>query len=104
MHPRTLLAVLPVLLAACNTITGSEDLSVEQTGAGNGAGGSSTVGAGGNGGTPDPGPMTVAADGVNITQIAVYQGPKRTIMGGMDSFVVPLVAGRDALIRVFVQT
>jgi hypothetical protein len=43
---------------------------------------------------------------VSITQVAIYQGPKRVLMGGMQTgtVLVPVVAGRDALVRVFVQT
>jgi hypothetical protein len=51
-------------------------------------------------------PSTGAATGVSITQVAIYQGPKRVLMGGMQTgnVTVPVVAGRDALVRVFVQT
>lgn len=43
---------------------------------------------------------------MNITQVALYQGPKLLLMGGTQTGVVtvPVVAGRDALVRVFVQT
>jgi hypothetical protein len=50
--------------------------------------------------------LLVGAPGVRITQVAIYQGPKRVLM--LDGFPgqsnVPLVAGRDALVRVFYAT
>lgn len=49
---------------------------------------------------------TIGAPGVTIDQIAIYQGVKRTLVVGgepVDSDV-PLIAGRDALVRVFYST
>ena len=122
MLPRTLLAAAPLvaLLAACNDITGVNGLVLPGgssgagagSGSGAGNGGSSGAGAGGAGqggagaGGTTTGPVLGAATGVTITQVAIYQGPKRLLMGGTQSGVVtvPVVAGRDALVRVFVQT
>ncbi len=43
---------------------------------------------------------------MTISEIAIYQGPKLVLMGGTQTgtVAVPVVAGRDALIRVFVTT
>ncbi len=48
----------------------------------------------------------IGAPGVTITEVAIYQGPKCTVMSGgvAQSCDVPLVNGRDALIRVFYAT
>ncbi|MCA9625184.1 MAG: hypothetical protein KC731_39445, partial [Myxococcales bacterium] len=47
----------------------------------------------------------VGAQGVNITQVAMYQGPERILQqnGQPLASTTPLVAGRDALIRVYYQ-
>jgi hypothetical protein len=52
-----------------------------------------------------PQPQLIGAPGVTITEVSVYQGPKCTIMSGGVARVcdVPLINGRDALIRVFYQ-
>jgi len=60
-------------------------------------------------GTPEPsGPardMLVAVPGVSVQQIAVYQGLKRPLMvdGAPANSDIPVVSGRDALIRVFIK-
>ncbi len=133
MLRNTLIAATPLiaLLAACNGITGVNDLSVDYgpsgsgAASGNGGGAGSGTGAGTTGagastsgttgvgagmttttGTTVTGPTQGPATGVTITQIAIYQGPKRILMGGTQTgtVTVPVVAGRDALVRVFVQT
>ncbi len=51
-------------------------------------------------------PEPIGAPGVTIEEIAIYQGVKRTLVVGgevVDSDV-PLIAGRDALVRVFYST
>lgn len=50
-------------------------------------------------------PQLIGVPGVTITEVAVYQGPKCTIMSGGMARVcdVPLINGRDALVRVFYQ-
>ena len=48
------------------------------------------------------GASTIGAPGVWFDGLALYQGPKRTLMvGGTPGQGVPIVAGRDALFRVF---
>lgn len=57
------------------------------------------------GGGGPSGPSTIGAPGVALNEIAIYQGPKRQVMvGGAPAEGVPLVAGRDALFRVFHAT
>jgi hypothetical protein len=115
-----------VPLAACNSLTGVDDLVVSNSsGAGGatgaGAGGSTVSGRGvttGDGtsavttgdavtsstGDPLPPPL-VAAQGVTINQIAIYQGVKRVLMqdGNAPASKVPVVAARPALVRVFAK-
>ncbi|MFO0758456.1 MAG: hypothetical protein U0359_18330 [Byssovorax sp.] len=116
-------ARLPILLlgalsaAACNSVTGVDDLVLEAdapTSGGHG-GGATTGGAGGSTGTttssgttssgmPAPPQETmVPADGVTITKISLYQGVERKLMekGAAASSKTPIIAGRDALVRVF---
>lgn len=59
----------------------------------------------GSGGTP-PAPSFVGATGVAISRIAIYQGVERNLMdqGAPAQSNVPLVAGRDAMLRVFYTT
>jgi peptidase M66-like protein len=110
-------------LVACNALTGIDDLVIgDSTG---GAGG--TTGAGGtsvsspaattgdgpsavtsgevaaSSSTGAPQPTLVPADGVTITQIAMYQAVKRVLMqdGSTPMSKVPIVAARPALVRVF---
>lgn len=54
-------------------------------------------------GTP---PKLVGAAGVSITRIAIYQGVERNLMdqGAPVQSTVPLIAGRDAMVRVFYAT
>jgi hypothetical protein len=128
-HSRTLLTVLLVAapVVACNALTGADNLVIDddfgeqgsagsQTGNGAGAtgtGGAATTGTGagatgtGTGGStatgnPPPDPLGDAL-GVGINEIAVYQGVKRQLManGAAVPSTTPVVAGRDALIRVF---
>jgi hypothetical protein len=53
-----------------------------------------------------PQTLLVGAKGVSITQVAVYQGPKRVLMqnGQPQASDLPLVAGRPAWLRLFHQT
>jgi hypothetical protein len=48
----------------------------------------------------------VGARGVSVSQVAIYQGLKRTLMldGAPQPDGVPLVAGRDALLRIYYDT
>ncbi len=63
-------------------------------------GGESSAGTGG-----PSGPDYLPADGVTITEVAIYQGVERVLMkDGAAPAGVPVVAGRDALVRVFYST
>ena len=115
---RTLFATALLLtgalpLTACNALTGVDDLVISAgAGGATGAGGAASGGGGrtassdaassSSTGEPQPPPF-VAAEGVSIGQIALYQGVKRVLMqdGNTPSSKVPVVAGRPALIRVF---
>lgn len=72
------------MLAACNAVTGVSDLRLE--------------------GDEVPRDPMVPAGGVSITEIDLYQGTKRELMnGGMPaSSTVAIVAGRPALMRLFI--
>jgi hypothetical protein len=101
-------------LAGCNALTGVDDLVIGAAGAGGsgGAGGASVGGPGpttatgdavtSSTGEPLPPPL-VAAQGVSIDQIAIYQAVKRVLMqdGNAPDSSVPIVAGRPALVRIF---
>jgi len=54
----------------------------------------------------EPEPVLVAANGVTIQEVAIYQGLKRDLMlaGAVTEGGVPLIAGRDAIVRVFYAT
>jgi hypothetical protein len=112
-------------LSACNSITGINYLAVHDdsgtTYAGGdttGSGGLAFSGEGGSTGSstsdvsstatgtvipPDP---LVGAPGVAIADIAVYQGVKRPLVanGALATSDIPIVAGKDAMIRVFAHT
>jgi hypothetical protein len=110
-------------LAGCNALTGADDISFgdeegERTGSGSGSGGSTGTGGEGQGGVGngqvtgggDTGgttqqPLMVEAAGVTINEISLYQGVRRPLVeGGVPvSSNIPIVAGRDALVRVFVS-
>ncbi len=128
LHRRSLLTAALLFvggssLFACNAITGVDDLVIGDVPSGTGGagqtsttgtgivgvgqGGSSVVstGAMGTGASP-PVDVLVDAAGVSIDEIAIYQGVKRPLMQGgvAASSSIPVVAGRDALMRVFVST
>ena len=95
-------------LAACNALTGADDLVIKD---GDGRGGNGSSNGSGNGAGAGSGETTgatmgepmAAATGVNLREVALYQGVKRPLMAGgarADSDV-PIVQGRDALLRVF---
>jgi hypothetical protein len=54
---------------------------------------------------PPPPPRLIATTGVTIKEIALYQAVKRPLMvdGAAATSDIPIVAGRDALLRVFVD-
>src|SRR5262249_12831173 len=93
------------LLVACNALTGADHPTTSMPGAGGASSTTSVTGSGaraaGGGGTGGAGPTMAAAPGVTISQIAMYQGVKRSLVGGSPStsgVTVPIVAGRDALV------
>jgi len=49
----------------------------------------------------DGGPDLVGAPGVTIEEIAIYQGVKRSLFGGDDGQDIPIISGKEALVRVF---
>lgn len=59
--------------------------------------------ANGSTGSQDPDPIVEAA-GLSISEIAIFQGVKRPLMAGGAAVAsdIPIVAGRDALLRVYV--
>jgi hypothetical protein len=83
------------LVGAC----GSDGGSSGGSGAGAGTGGAGTGGGGTGGSTAD----FVGVHGLSVTQVAVYQGPERILAlgGAAQPPTVPLVAGRDAMVRIF---
>ncbi len=103
------------LAAGCNLITGADGVQlvagpVGGSGAANGSGSGSNTSVNANtgvGGTADSGsgnnaPL-VAADGVTVTEVKLYQGVERPLMkDGVElNSNIPIVAGRDAFLRVF---
>src|SRR5262245_17278158 len=125
MRSRTSLVIVALAvgasLSACNALTGVDDLEVDgdtaKTGNPSGTGGGGGAGTGGSGiggvglagsgtGAQPPAPELVEAQGVTITEIAVYQGVKRPLMqnGAASTSKTPIVAGRDAFFRVFYTT
>ncbi len=127
LHHRTLAALLVTLAtsAACNSITGTDELVVGDPGK---TGGQTddddddgtddgTDAGGGDGGTSGDGSSTSATSstssgqpqqlvdvaGVGFVDVSFYQGVKaRLVAGGAPtSPTVSVVAGRDALVRVF---
>ncbi len=61
---------------------------------------------GDEGAAPGPsGPDYLPADGVTITEVAIYQGVERILMkDGAAPMGAPVIAGRDAIVRVFYTT
>ncbi|MSP26717.1 MAG: hypothetical protein EXR75_16565 [Myxococcales bacterium] len=79
---------LALSFAACNFVTGAD--SIELT---------SDVGSGGG----NSAPAYLVADGITLTSVAIYQGVERVLAkDGMPvNQGVPVVEGRDALVRFF---
>lgn len=96
---------------ACNVVTGADDVRFadddgETTGSNaNGAGGSTGAGGQGTGAGIDTSEL-LPSDVASITGIELYQSVRRPLMqnGGPASSNVPLVAGREALMRIFYTT
>jgi hypothetical protein len=119
------LGITALTTAACNVISGADQIELvpdvkadgaTTTGAGGGAAvttanSSSSTGLGdvapdtttttGTGSMVDTDP--VLADGISVTEVKLYQGIERPLMkaGAPVSSKVPIVAGRDAYLRVF---
>ena len=97
-------------LAACTVQNEAEKRGSGHGGSSSGAdsGNSSSSAGDGGGGTISTGPQQqlVGAAGVTIRELALYQGVKRPLMenGAVADSDIPVVQGRDALIRVFVDT
>ncbi len=90
--------------AACGSSSGTNNSTGGAGGAGGAGAGGTGGGQAGSGGT-NSGTVHTAA-GVTITEVAIYQGPKRTVMAdgkAVDSDV-PLIAGRPGIVRVFYST
>lgn len=126
--PATLYALLFALaaaaLAGCNLMTGADGLTLgddddpvtapeegvggQPTGSsssGEAGAGAGAVGGEGQGAAP-PGASMLPADGVSVDKVVIYQGVERPLMqgGAPASVTTPVVAGRDALVRVFYTT
>lgn len=109
--------------AACNSLTGADALIIDpgddgdddDGNGGDGPGATGNGGAGpsgpgpatGTGGMPvePPEDTTSPATGVTIEEVAIYQGVKRSLMkGGAPANGVPVIADRQALLRIFTST
>lgn len=84
--------------AALGSVIGAGGL-----GCGDDGGAGSGGGDGAGGGTTTTVQAEIAAPGVGIREVSLYQGVRRPIMldGALVDSTVPIVAGRDAVIRVF---
>lgn len=111
-----LLASAP-LTGGCNYLSGANDLAVQEGRSkakrgseeapqgGEGAGPVDQTTSTGTGDQPPPSETFADATGVSIQSIAIYQGVKRPLMegGSSASTSVPVIAGREALVRVFLS-
>lgn len=111
LPPRWLLQLSLLVLAGCNVITGADAIVLDDDddggsgGVGAGLGPGATAGTGGTGGTGGD-PVTDQwnpADAVTLDAVAVHQGTTRYVMQGHSpvSTGAPVVAERDALVRLF---
>ncbi|MBM4373683.1 MAG: hypothetical protein FJ095_01265 [Deltaproteobacteria bacterium] len=117
---RMAVGITALTAAACNIISGADqvefvpDMKVDaSTTTGNGGGNGSESAATSGSGNVDPDTTTgsgsmvdttpVLADGISVTEVKLYQGVERPLMkgGAPISSKVPIVAGRDAYLRVF---
>ncbi|MBW2456118.1 MAG: hypothetical protein JRI68_16485 [Deltaproteobacteria bacterium] len=116
-----ILTVAAAGLLGCNMITGADAIVFDDDADGSGGSSQGTGGQGvgltgtgltgeggtgsGTGGTAGGGTTTEMSwsDGVAVTDVVVYQSVSRPIMqgGATTNSAIPIVAGRDALIRVF---
>lgn len=77
-------------LGGCNAVTGVDDLTIDTKG----------------GGTHVYLEPLIAVPGITITDISLYQSLKVPLMTGSPApaIPVPVIAGKDAVVRIFVQT
>ena len=127
MRPSTLAtaALIGLTLLGCNMITGADQLVVDDelgqdgeddadsSSDGSGASGAGVMTGGGtaNGGSTGEGaggPVEAEGDatGYSVREVALYQAVKSTVFSGGDAHAptVSLVAGRPAVVRVFVDS
>ena len=107
--------------AGCNVITGADSLVLRRQsdggGGAGGAGGATVGGAGGavattgvGGGGQGSGGLGASAygyaDGVALTSVDLYQGIRRPLVAGgaLVTSDIPIVAGKDAMVRLFYAT
>lgn len=117
MRATTILCVFGLgCLAACTTTTrvvqangsgddtGGTDQGTGDDGSGNGATGTGGNGGTGNGGAPKPPPDQLVS-GLSVSEVAIYQAVKIDLAknGAAAQHDTPVVADRDALVRVFVK-
>ena len=102
MSKRPLILAL-ALGAACAPACGGSEPNPLSTGAGAGGGGDTSSTS--TWGIELPPPRLIATAGVTIKEIALYQAVKRPLMaaGVAATSDITIVAGRDALLRVFVD-
>ncbi len=89
LKPKTIgMVAIAVAAAACNSLTGLDEVTSHRSS-----------------GSGKDEPALVAADGVTITALTLYQGMRRPLMeaGAPATSEVPVVAGRQALLRVFYE-
>ena len=127
MHGRASCPFIPLVaslvglaIVGCNLLTGAENIVLrskhddDDSQAGSGGGGLAAGGGAAQGGSIGGGPVggggpttdLAPADGVFLDEIAIFQGVKRPLMqgGSPASSSVPVVANRDALLRVYYHT
>jgi hypothetical protein len=94
-------------IASSGATSGGSEAS-GTSGVGSGAGGANGTGAAtsGAGGNDPPPVVTGLVDGVTITALDVYQGLRRPVMAGGSAAnsELPVVAGKDAMLRIFYTT
>ncbi len=117
VHRGTYGAVLALILGACNMVTGADDYVIgddddgsssnassnsSATGVGGAAAGAGGAGTGAGVNTMD----LLPSDAASITSIDIYQGVRRPMMdgGAAVSSSVPLVGGREAVMRIHYTT
>jgi hypothetical protein len=107
MHRLRAPAVLLGLFAATLGLGCGDDALAGRAGGAGGAGGAGTSAAATSNASTSTGTTAtlVATAGLTLSEVALYQAVKRPLMaaGGPAVSAIPIVAGRDALLRVFVD-